>query len=196
MRAQRHHVTEADLIEQLKAHNDEAYREVLTRYGDALYHYVYNLSGNQHLSEDIVSETYLRLVERIDEFVYTGVPLKAWLYRIAHNLAINALKRNGQRELVSDAAIEDQPASDDPAALVAAQFEAAELRIAMTHLTDDQQQVVLLRFVADQSPAEVAQTLEKSETAVRQLQVRALRALARLLKRNDEQRPPQLGEMR
>jgi RNA polymerase sigma-70 factor (ECF subfamily) len=124
------------------------------------------------------------------------VPLKAWLYRIAHNLAINALKRNGQRELVSDAAIEDQPASDDPAALVAAQFEAAELRIAMTHLTEDQQQVVLLRFVADQSPAEVAQTLEKSETAVRQLQVRALRSLARLLKRNDEQRPPQLGEMR
>jgi len=189
-------VTEADLIEQLKAGNDEAYREVLTRYGDALYRYVYNLSGNQHLSEDIVSETYLRLVERIDEFVYTGVPLKAWLYRIAHNLALNALTRSGSRQSVSDTTIEDQPASDDPAAVVAAQFEAAELRTAITHLTEDQQQVVLLRFVADQSPAEVAQTLEKSETAVRQLQVRALRALARLLKRNDEPRPPQTGEMR
>lgn len=182
-------MTESELIERLKAHDDEAYREVLARYGDALYRYVYHLSGNQHLSEDVVSETYLRLVEHIHAYTYTGVPLKAWLYRIAHNLALNTITRSGRIQPASEATLAAQIAPDDPAAQVAAQFEAAELHDALTQLTDDQQQVVLLRFVGDQSSAEVAQTLEKSETAVRQLQVRALRALARLLNRNDEARP-------
>ena len=72
-------------------------------------------------------------------------------------------------------------AADDPAITIVAQLEADELRAAIGELTEEQQQVVLLRFVAGQSPGEVAQALEKTENAVKQMQFRALRSLGRLL---------------
>jgi RNA polymerase sigma-70 factor (ECF subfamily) len=77
----------------------------------------------------------------------------------------------------------------DPAIRVAARLEEEELRAALRaalpELTEDQQQVLLLRFVEGQSPGKVAQTLGKTENAVKQLQFRAVRSLERLLRRHD-----------
>ena len=175
-------VTDAELVARLKANDDAAYREVVARFGDPLYGYIYSITGDHHLSEDILSETYLRMVEKVDTYTFYGVPFKAWLYRIAHNLAINALKRANR--LVGAEALETAvPPVDDPATAIAARLEADDLRMALGELTEEQQQVVLLRFVAQQSTAEVAQALEKTENAVKQLQFRALRSLGRLLER-------------
>ena len=175
-------MTDAELVAGLKANEDAAYREVVARFGDPLYGYVYSLTGDHHLSEDILSETYLRMVEKIDTYTFYGAPFKAWLYRIAHNLAINAMKR--AQRLVSAEAIESAASPiDDPAITIAARLEVDELRAALGKLTEEQQQVVMLRFVAEQSTAEVAQALEKTENAVKQLQFRALRSLGRLLER-------------
>ncbi|GAB4110440.1 MAG: sigma-70 family RNA polymerase sigma factor [Roseiflexaceae bacterium] len=173
-------MTDAELIERLKQRDESAYREALARYGDRLYGYVYSLVGDHHLCEDIVGETYLRLVERIDEFRYTGISLKAWLFRVAHNHALNTLRQHKRADLLGDEQAEIE-APDDPAREVGSQLEAAELRDALGMLTADQQQVLLLRFVARQNPGEVAQTMSKSETAVKQLQLRALRSLKRFL---------------
>ena len=175
-------VTDAELVANLKANDDAAYREVVARFGDPLYGYLYSLTGDHHLSEDILSETYLRMVEKIDTYTFYGAPFKAWLYRIAHNLAINALKRASR--LVGAEALETAaPPVDDPATTIAARLEVDELRTALGTLTEEQQQVVMLRFVAEQSTAEVAQALEKTENAIKQLQFRALRSLGRLLER-------------
>lgn len=175
-------MTDAELVARLKANDDAAYREVVARFGEPLYGYIYSITGDHHLSEDILSETYLRMVEKIDTYTYYGAPFKAWLYRIAHNLSINALKRI--RRTVGVEAIETATAlSDDPATMIVERTEAEELRAALMELTEEQQHVVLLRFVAEQSPAEVAQALHKTENAVKQLQFRALRSLGRLLKR-------------
>ena len=76
-----------------------------------------------------------------------------------------------------------EPLVDDPATTIAARLEVDELRIALGELTEEQQQVVMLRFVAEQSTAEVAQALAKTENAVKQLQFRALRSLGRVLER-------------
>jgi RNA polymerase sigma-70 factor (ECF subfamily) len=175
-------VNDADLVAGLKANDDEAYREVVARYGDPLYGYIYSITGDHHLSEDVISDTYLRMIEKIDTYTFYGAPFKAWIYRIAHNLAINALRR-AQRS-VGEAALEAAaPPANDPATTIAMQLEAEELRQALTELTEEQQQVVLLRFVAGQSTGEVAQVLDKSENAVKQMQFRALRSLGRLLGR-------------
>jgi RNA polymerase sigma-70 factor (ECF subfamily) len=174
-----HPVTDAELVARLKANDDEAYREVVARFGDPLYGYIYSILGDHHLSEDILSETYLRMVEKIDSYTFYGPPFKSWLYRIAHNLAINTLKH--ARHTVGVEALDSTPAPDDPAATVAARAEAEELRVALAELTDEQQQVVLLRFVADQTTSEVAQALDKNENAIKQMQFRALRSLGRLM---------------
>jgi RNA polymerase sigma-70 factor (ECF subfamily) len=173
-------VTDAELVTRLKANDDDAYREVVARYGDPLYGYIFSITGDHHLSEDVISETYLKMVENIDTYTFYGAPFKAWLYRIAHNLAINALKR-AQRTVGGDALETAGPPADDPATTIAAQLEAEELRSAIAELTEEQQQVVLLRFVAGQTSGEVAQALDKTENAIKQMQFRALRSLGRLL---------------
>ena len=173
-------MTDAELVASLKANDDAAYREVVARFGDPLYRYIYSLTGDHHLSEDILGETYLRMVEKIDSYTFYGAPFKAWLYRIAHNLAINVMKRS--QHLVGAEALERAaPPVDDPATTIAAQLEADELRAALAELTEEQQQVLTLRFLAEQSTTEVAQAMEKTENAVKQLQFRALRSLGRLL---------------
>jgi len=172
-------VNDAELVAGLKANHDTAYREVVARYGDPLYGYIYSITGNHHLSEDIISETYLRMVEKIDTYIFYGAPFKAWLYRIAHNLAINAMKRERHTVDVDSAAVLAQ--TDDPAATIEARLESEALRSALAELTEEQQQVVLLRFVAGQTSREVAEALDKSENAVKQMLFRALRSLGRLM---------------
>ena len=173
-------MTDAELVEWLKAYNDDAYDEVVARYGDALYRYVYSLTGSHALTEDIIGDTYLRMLEHIAEYSYTGVPFKAWLYRIAHNVAVNTLKRDRRLVAVEDLERVARPITD-PAIRIADRLDAEVVRDALEHLTEEQRQVILLRFVAGQSPGEVAQTLGKNENAVNQLQWRALRALERQL---------------
>jgi RNA polymerase sigma-70 factor (ECF subfamily) len=172
-------VTDAELVAGLKANDDTAYREVVARYGDPLYGYIYSITGNHHLSEDIISETYLRMVEKIDTYTIYGAPFKAWLYRIARNLAINAMKRE-RHTIDVDTTTAIAPAGD-PAVAIEARLESEALRAALAELTEEQQQVVLLRFVAGQSSREVAETLDKTENAVKQMQFRALRSLGRLM---------------
>jgi RNA polymerase sigma-70 factor (ECF subfamily) len=179
---QEQNVTDAELVAGLQRNDDAAYREVVARYGDALYGYIYGITGDQVVSEEVLGDTYLRMVEYIDRYTFYGAPFKAWLYRIAHNLAINAAKRAsrlvGAVEL--DSAVRHET---DPAVHMEGQFEAESLRAALTELTEEQQQVLLLRFVAEQRPAEVAQALGKTENAVKQMQFRALQSLRRLLER-------------
>lgn len=178
-------MTDEQLVARLKANDDRAYQELVARYGDRLYGYVFSITGDQQLSEDVVSDTYLRVVEGIDDYVYSGIPFKAWLYRIAHNLTINALRRAsaGAR---ANARSFDNPEPDDPASVVQSRLEAEAVRKALTELTEDQQNVILLRFVADQSYNDVARILAKTESAVKQLQLRALRALGRAMRHKDE----------
>src|SRR6476646_5647623 len=130
-------VTDAELVARLKANDERAYREVVARFGDPLYGYIYSITGDHHLSEDILSETYLRMVEKIDSYTFYGAPFKAWLYRIAHNLAINTLKR-AQRLVGADALETAVPPVDDPATTIAVRLEADELRTALAELTEEQ----------------------------------------------------------
>jgi RNA polymerase sigma-70 factor (ECF subfamily) len=179
-------MSDADLVARLKNRDDEAYREVLERYSDQLYRYIYGITSDVQLSQDILGETYLRMVEKIDTYTFYGAPFKAWLYRIAHNLAVNTLKQN--RFIVGGANLEQvaRPITD-PAIRITAQLEEEELRAALRaalpELTEEQQQVLMLRFVAEQSVAEVALALGKTENAVKQMQFRAVRALERELQR-------------
>jgi RNA polymerase sigma-70 factor (ECF subfamily) len=171
---------EAELIRRLQQYDSHAISEVVTTYGAALHRYVAAIVGDYHLGEDLVSETYVRMLERINTYTYTGAPFRAWLYRIAHNLAINAVTR--RRPVAGEDALGAIALTDDDPAIAAERHaEYAAVRQAIAQLTDEQQQVILLRFVANQPIAEVAQSLHKSEGAVKQLQLRALRSLGRLL---------------
>lgn len=144
------------------------------------------ITGDMQLSQELLGDTFLRLVEQIDFYTFQGVSFKAWLYRVAHNPAINALKRDRRRIAVPDLEQIARPITD-PAIRIAAQLDAAALRAALwaalPELTAEQQQVIVLRFVNGLSLAETAETMGKQENAIEQLQFRALRSLERLIER-------------
>lgn len=179
-------MSDADLVTRLKDRDEEAYREVLDRYSAPLYRYLYGITGDAQLSQDLLGETFLRIVEQIDRYTFQGVPFKAWLYRIAHNLAINAITRDQHLVAVPDLEQVARPITD-PAIRIADQLEEAALRVALRaalpELTEEQQQVIVLRFLEGLSLAATAETMGKNENAIKQLQFRALRALERLIER-------------
>lgn len=173
-------MTDAELIQRLQAYDEEAYLEVVARYGNALYGYIYSLIGDHSLCEDVLIETHLRMVEHIDELNDPRVSLRPWLYRIAHQVAMTMLAH--ERRLVG---IEDDDrlghTITDPAIRVSSQLDTTLVRDGLAYLTDEQRSVVLLRFVANQSPEHVADILGKPEQTIKQLQWRALRSLERIL---------------
>ncbi|GIW03028.1 MAG: RNA polymerase sigma factor [Roseiflexus sp.] len=171
---------DTELVDRLKRFDPQAVSWIVERYGAALHRYVTAIVADPHLAEDIVAETYARMLERIGDYKVTGAPFRAWLYRIAHNLAINAVTRN--RSASDDLTLARAEASSGNPAEI---FEREELHQALQRasqtLTEEQQQVLLLRFVAGLSIAEAAQQLQRSEGSVKQLQLRGLRALGRML---------------
>lgn len=179
-------MSDAELVARLKNRDEDAYREVLARYADPLHRYLYGITGDAQLSQDLLGDTFLRVVEQIAGYTYHGIPFKAWLYRVAHNLAINALKRDRRLVAVADLERVARPITD-PALAIADQVEAAALRAALhaslPELTEEQQQVIALRFTAGLSLAETAEAMGKNENAIKQLQLRALRALERQIER-------------
>jgi RNA polymerase sigma-70 factor (ECF subfamily) len=111
----------------------------------------------------------------------TGRPFEAWLYRIAHARVVDHYRRQNVRLV---APLDEQLVAGDttdPAQTAAHQDDVRRAWEALSSLTEDQQQVISLRFLAGYSIAEAASVLEKTEGAVKALQHRALASLRRLL---------------
>jgi RNA polymerase sigma-70 factor (ECF subfamily) len=173
--------SESRLIEKAKTYDPEALSELYRRHADAIFRYVYYRVGEWALAEDLVGEVFVRAIEGLPTYEDTGRPFEAWLYRIAHARVVDHYRRQQVRRatplderLVADGEI-------DLDRLVSDQDDIRRAWKALSHLTDDQQQVVSLRFIAGHSTVEVARLLGKTEGAVKALQHRALASLRRLL---------------
>lgn len=171
---------EGALVLRARELDPETWTDIYQRYYQRIYSYLYYRLGRTEVAEDLTSTVFIEALERIGSFEYRGLPLISWLYRIAHNLAVSYLRR--QKASASEPLGEEVPWRG---ALPEEQAERAatarEVNQALQVLTEDQRQVVLLKFVSDMSNAEVAQIMRKPEGAVKSLQHRALDSLRRVL---------------
>jgi RNA polymerase sigma-70 factor (ECF subfamily) len=169
------------LIERVRRGDQDAARALFERYFDRIYNYVYARLGRVEDAEDLAIDTMTRSLTRLDLFQDQGVAFSSWVYRIAHNATIDHYRRQGKVTLVplENATL---PESDDPSQLALDELSNAELRDALGQLTDEQQQVLILRFFQDLSAVQVAEVIGKSVGAVQALQHRALASLERVLK--------------
>ena len=180
--AWRYDPAEADLIERVKAYDETAIRHVYRLYADAIYRYALYQSGDSILAEDVAGEVFVRMMESIGTYNYRGTPLSAWLYRIARNLIVDH-QRRGRRLKPLEQADQTRFVSDNPADLAEKRLGWEELRSALGELTDEQRQVVILRFVENLQNHDVAEIVGKNEGSVKSLQHRALRSLRRVLEK-------------
>jgi RNA polymerase sigma-70 factor (ECF subfamily) len=163
--------TEDDRVLMEAAQADPArFVELYERYVDRIYTFVSRRIGNRAMAEDITSEVFERAFAALARFESRGLPVSAWLFRIATNAIADHW-----RERARDAA---GPPPDTPDAR---EFEDIERRLELYRhvglLPEVQQRVIRLRFVEEKSIREVAAALDRSEGAVKQLQLRALENL-------------------
>lgn len=170
---------EAELIRAAKASLPEAWQEIYRRYYNKMYAYVYCRLNDRASAEDLAAQVFLEAFRSIRSFTYRGVPLASWLYKIAHNLSTDFLRRRRRLAFQPlDEANANSGGSRDDWDIV---DQRAALAAVLPKLTLEQQQVVILRFVEGLPLAAVAATLGKTEEAIKALQHRALASLRRHL---------------
>ncbi len=173
---------EAQLIRRAQQGDLAAVSELYTLHIDRIYQYVKYRTGDEQTAEDITAEVFLRAIESLGSYNDQGAPFVAWLYRIAHARIIDYWRSMQRRQTapLDDPLLQDGLVATDDA--IDTDFlQNRLLWSALQQLTDDQQNVIVLKFVQGLSNAEIAQIMGKTEGAVKALQRRALEALARLL---------------
>lgn len=176
------------LIERARLYDPDALREIYERFSPGIYRYVYYRVNDRELAEDLRAEVFLRMLEGLDRFHYQGWSISAWLYRIAHDRVVDHLRRQERRQHVP---LEEgwPDSSQDPDEALRTRLTQEALREAIQQLTDDQQQVILLRFIEGLSVREVAQIVGRTEGAVKALQHRGLQSLLRILRQGQGAQP-------
>jgi len=149
-------------------------------YFDKIARYIYVRIGDKNEAEDLAGEVFLKALESIRSYKERGIPMQAWLYRIAHNVSVDHLRKRGRTTIVpiDDVLVESR---EDPAATAEKNIEIERVNEAMQKLTPEQREVVRLRFFGELSSKEVGAMLSKSDGAVREMQRAAIEKLRGLL---------------
>lgn len=172
----------AALVELAQRGDSAAFGLLYERYVDVVYRYVYVRVGSHQLAEDITSETFLRALRRMDSFSWQGRDIAAWFVTIARNLITdNAKSARFRMEVTTADMLDADRRVDAPDSEVLERLRNERLLNAVKTLKPEQAECVVLRFLQGLSLAETAKVLGKSEGAVKQLQLRAVRALHREL---------------
>jgi RNA polymerase sigma-70 factor (ECF subfamily) len=172
------------LVERAQQGDREALEELYLIHFDRIYSYLHMSVGNRHDAEDLTTQTFLKMLEAIGKFRFQAAPFSAWLFRIAHNLAMDhfrASRRWQPEEEVPEPRGSEQASAEEEALHSIGRKSMLELIDGLSH---EQQQVLTLKFVFNFSNGEAATILDKSEGAVKSLQHRALASLQKQVTRD------------
>src|SRR5437879_827895 len=171
------------LVDQAQRGDRGALEELYLIHFDRIYSYLHVSVGNRHDAEDLTTQVFVKMLESIRKFRWRSAPFSAWLFRIAHNLAMDHFRANKRWQP------EEEVPEPDPGEGSAAEEEALEsigrqsMLELIQNLSHEQQQVLTLKFVFNFSNGEAATILDKTEGAIKSLQHRALASLQRQLER-------------
>jgi len=172
------------LVERGQQGDREALEQLYLLHFDRIYSYLHMSVGNRHDAEDLTTQTFLKMLESIKRFRWQSAPFSAWLFRIAHNLAMDHFRAS--RRWQPEEEVPEPPGETEPSAELAA-FQSIG-RQSMLELIEDlsqeQKQVLTLKFVFNLPNGEVATILGKTEGAVKSLQHRALVSLQKQISKS------------
>ncbi len=174
---------QSELVLLAKAGDAEAFGHLYETYLDRIYRYIYFRVTDEQTAEDLISQVFTKAWENLDRYQPSGRPFIAWLYTIAHNTVIDHYRTRKDTVAIENtiSLASDAPGPDEQVEL---HFETDNLRSALQTLTPEQQQVVVLKFIAGMTTDEIAAQLQKSAGAIRALQMRALQALAKQMEKD------------
>ncbi|TSC62570.1 MAG: RNA polymerase sigma-70 factor, ECF subfamily [Parcubacteria group bacterium Gr01-1014_48] len=178
------------LIQQARGGDQEAFGKLYALYFTPIYRYVYVRIGVKHDVDDITQTVFLKAWQAMARYENQGKPFLAWLFTIARNTVYDYRKK--KRDILFD----DTPIRDESISL-SPRNEEKELydeqiilvRKALLDLSQDQQDVIALRFIEGRSYREISSLIEKSQDAVRAIASRGLRELRKKIGRRVSDEP-------
>jgi RNA polymerase sigma-70 factor (ECF subfamily) len=178
--------TDQPFVKQAKAGDVRGFARLHDLYYQPVFTFVYYRVDERQAAEDITSEVFVAMVKRIDQYKDKKGTMLPWLYTIARNLVIDHYRKNGSApEVVPIEDMEIAAVERSPESVVSQQVETDCLEKAIRQLTDEQQEIIVGKFIEDRSNDEMAQLTHRSEGAVKSLQHRALVSLRRELEKAD-----------
>ena len=173
---------ELALVERAQRLEEGAWQIIYDRYYRRLFGYMYYRVGDPDLAEELVAQVFERAVKHIGRYRHRGSDLGAWLNRIAQNLAHDVHRRQKTQPPAPLELNETWISGGrDPAQQALLSESSRMLAQALSQLTADQREVILLRFVARMTSPAIGRQMGKTTGAVKALQHRALAALRREL---------------
>lgn len=171
---------EAKLIQRAQQGDQAAITELYRLNVDVVYRYIWARVRDENIAEDLTAQVFLKSLEGLPSYRHTGKPYLAWLYRIAYARIVDYWRQQERRmEVPLDEAL---PAVEPrPGHLLEVEADWETAMDLLAQLTDDQQDVLMLRFIGEMSLSQVAETLGKTIGATKAIQHRALASLARML---------------
>ena len=156
----------------------DAIRFLYLRYADNVFGYARTIVRDHHDAEDVTQQVFAKLITAIVKYEPRGVPFVAWLLRMSHNVAVDAVRARRTTPAAQIFGPDDAVCEDAPE-------RARSLHAALAALPEDQRQVVVLRHVLGLSPVEIAEQLGRTSSSVYGLHHRGRRALCAGLERLD-----------
>ena len=176
---------EAELAHRASQGSGDAFSQLYVRYFDAIYRYVYYRTGHVAEAEDLTERVFLKAWEAMGRYEQRSCGFRAWLFRIARNLVTDHYRTRKETLALEDVPPSLEYESTTPEGILTRQEDVRRLQAAIARLSEEQQQVIILRFIEGISHAEVATIIGKSVGACRVVQHRALAALHEILKDED-----------
>ncbi|MGI9083699.1 MAG: sigma-70 family RNA polymerase sigma factor [Aeromicrobium sp.] len=168
------------LVDLAREGDTEAFGQLYDHYVSGVFRFIYYRVGSRQLAEDLTSETFVRGLRAIQRFTWQGKDFGAWLTTIARNLITDHFKSSRSRlEIISDDVPEGRTTARSPEEDVLSLISNEMLFDAVNSLPPEQRDCILMRFIQGLSIAETAAALQRSEGAIKQLQLRAVRSLAK-----------------
>ncbi|MCB9006644.1 MAG: sigma-70 family RNA polymerase sigma factor [Ardenticatenaceae bacterium] len=174
------HAVEDDLrlVTQAQSGNIEAVGHLFDKHYRSMFRYFFARVGQRQQAEDLAGELFTRMVHHLPSFKPSGVPFRAWLFRIAYNLTMDHFRVSNGQELTSlDQAAPIAQPEQNPVRQVEQQMTHEMLHTMLETLVPEQRQVIILRFLVGLSLQETADVMERSLSAVKAMQHRGLKTM-------------------
>ncbi len=183
-------VEPASLDPAAKAELDRAFEELYRAHLRDVYSYCYYRVGNPHDAEDLTEQAFLQAYRHFHRAraESDGRPLRPWLIRIAHNLALNYYRDRSRKPQTSLESVDPITARHGTEAIAEGREELRELMRNMEGLPDDRRDALIMRFALGMDNREIARALGRSDGATKVLIHRAIKQLQDQMGEADDER--------
>lgn len=172
-------ISDRILVRKAKRGNRQAFGTLYLRHLDSIYRYIFfRINQDSQEAEDLTEIVFFNAWEKLDYFDEDGVGFRAWIYKIAHNLVIDHYRFSKKRVELSETITDENQNIEEK---VIQNLESKNLLKAIDKISEEQREVITMKFIEGFSNKEIGRFLNKNEDAIRALQYRALKNLRKIL---------------